>query len=160
MEIYILRHGIAEEHSTKKPDALRELTEEGREKLRQVLRRAAKARVKPSLIISSPLVRAVETAQIAAEVLGCEDRLEQMDALKPEASPAAVWQEIRMRRDEESILLAGHEPQLSSLTAYLLGAPGMMVDMKKGALVRIDVDAAGREPHGVLMWMLTPRLAG
>jgi phosphohistidine phosphatase len=153
MEIYLLRHGIAEDGY---PDAARALTAEGKEKLRKVLRRAA---VKPSLIITSPYRRAVETAEIAAEVLGYEHDLEQAQALTPDRSPGEVWEELRTHKNEDSILLASHEPLMSATAAYLLGAPGLHVDMKKAAMVRIDVDRFGPQPLGVLKWMLTPAVS-
>ena len=74
--------------------------------------------------------------------------------------PQAAWLEIRDRRGEKSILLAGHEPLLSGIAAYLLGVPELAIDFKKGALLRLDVDASAREPHGTLEWLLTPKLAG
>jgi phosphohistidine phosphatase len=153
MEIYLLRHGIAEDSY---PDSERALTAEGKEKLRRVLKRA---QIKPSLILTSPYRRAVETAEIAAEVLGYDSELERAQTLTPEGSPEAVWQEIRARKNEDAILLASHEPLMSATAAFLLGAPGLHVDMKKAALVRVDVDRFGPQPLGVLKWMLTPAVA-
>jgi phosphohistidine phosphatase len=153
MEIYLLRHGIAEDGY---PDAERALTAEGKEKLRRVLKRAA---VKPSLILTSPYRRAVETAQIAAEVLGYDGDIERAQSLTPDGSPATVWEEIRARKNEDSILLASHEPLMSATAAFFLGAPGLHVDMKKAALVRVDVERFGPQPLGVLKWMLTPAVA-
>ena len=159
MEIYILRHGIAEDHNDG-GDAPRALTDEGRRKLRRVLERAAKAKVAPSLILSSPYVRARQTAELAAEILGYGRKIVQIDALVPEGSPEALWEEIRARRQEDAILIAGHEPMLSSSVAWLLGSPEVQIEMKKGALARIDVDHFGPRPAGVLQWLITARLAG
>lgn len=159
MEIYILRHGVAEDVRPGGSDAQRALTNEGKEKLRQVLTRARAARVAPSLILTSPLVRAVQTAEIAAGVLGYKGKLVSARALSPGGSPQDVWEEIRLRRNESEIILAGHEPLLSQLVAFLLNAPALQVDMKKGALVRIQMQHIDSEPKGVLQWMLTPKLA-
>ena len=156
MQIYLLRHGIAE-NST--PDSDRALTAEGREKLRRVLARARAADVAPSLILTSPYRRAVETAEVAVEVLGYHGKIVKTRALVPEASPFDTWEEIRKRPDESAILLASHEPLMSSLAAFLLASPGLAVDMKKAALVRVDCDRLGPEPKGVLKWMLTPATA-
>jgi phosphohistidine phosphatase SixA len=79
--------------------------------------------------------------------------------LVPHGSPENVWNVIRERRDDDSILLAGHEPLMSGLAAYLLGSPALRVEMKKSALVRIDVDSLRGAPQGVLRWMLIPKLA-
>jgi phosphohistidine phosphatase len=159
MQIYLLRHGIAEDAKPGRSDAERRLTEEGKEKLRRVLERARAADVSPSLILTSPLVRAVETAEIAAEVLGYKEKLMRTKALEPSASPPQVWEEIRSHKNEAQLLLAGHEPLFSQVAAYLLRSPALQVDMKKGALVRIDVDGFGSEPRGELKWMLTPKIA-
>jgi phosphohistidine phosphatase len=159
MDLYILRHGIAEERGGG-PDSGRALTEEGRTKLRRVLQRAAKAGVAPSLILSSPYKRALQTAEIAAEALAYKQKIGQTQALLPEADVEDLWREIRAHGDETAILLAGHEPMLSGAVAWLLGVPGLQVDMKKGALVCVGVDHPGARPRGALKWMLTPRLAG
>ncbi|MCU1237082.1 MAG: putative phosphohistidine phosphatase, SixA [Candidatus Solibacter sp.] len=156
MQIYLLRHGIAEDARAGQPDSERALTSEGRDKLRRVLKRARSAELDPTTILSSPYRRAVETAAVAAEVLGYKGDIVRVQALTPEASPHDTWQEIRDRQDERSILLASHEPLMSSLTAFLLDSPSLMVDMKKAALVRIDVERVGPKPRGILKWMLTP----
>jgi len=159
MEIYILRHGIAEVRGTAGGDAGRRLTEAGKEKLRPVLARAREAKAAPSLILSSPYARAVETAEIAAEELGYRGAILRTDALLPSSSAQAVWRELREHRDQAAILLAGHEPLLSELASYLLGASRVLVSIKKGAMLRIDVEESDREPSGVLQWLITPRLA-
>lgn len=159
MEIYLLRHGIAEERTSSGRDADRHLTEEGREKLHRVLECAQAAGVSPSLILTSPLRRALETAEIAARELGYQGKLARTEALAPGASPKELWQEIRQRRDESSLLAAGHDPLFSSTVAYLLGSTRAMVNFRKGALVRIDVESFAAEPAGVLQWMITPGVA-
>jgi len=157
MEIYILRHGIAEDAKAGMPDAERALTENGREKLHAVLEQAHEAGAKPSLILTSPYRRAAQTARIAGHILGCGKILE-TEVLTPSSTPKAVWEAICSRRREGALLLAGHEPLLGMTVGYLLGAPAMRVDLKKAALVRIDQEVLSGTPRGVLKWMLTPRL--
>jgi phosphohistidine phosphatase len=159
MEIYILRHGIAEDQNAA-GDARRSLTDEGRRKLRRVLERAARANVSPSLVLSSPYVRARQTAELAAEVLGYRGKIVETAVLVPEGSPEALWEELRGRRGESAILIAGHQPMLSGVAAWLMGFPEAQIEMKKGALARIDVDRFGPKPDGVLRWLLTARLSG
>jgi phosphohistidine phosphatase len=153
VQIYLLRHGIAENGT---PDSDRPLTSEGRDKLRRVLARARAADVNPTLILSSPLRRAVETADLAAEVLAYRGKVVKTRALVPDASPYDTWEEIRKRPDESAILLASHDPLMSSLAAFLLASPGLTVDFKKAGLMRVDCERIGPEPKGVLKWMLTP----
>lgn len=141
------------------PDSERALTNEGREKLRRVLQRARDAGVQPSLILSSPYRRAVETAEEAVTAFKYQGKVLKTRVLVPEASPYDTWEEIRHRPEERAILLASHEPLMSSLAAFLLSSPALAVDMKKAALLRIDCDHLGAEPRGVLKWMLTPVVA-
>ncbi len=159
MQIYLLRHGIAEDGKAGQPDSERALTSEGRDKLRRVMKRAAAADVAPTLILSSPFRRALETAAIAAEMCGYHGEIARTQALVPDASPQDTWGEIRAHKDEKSVLLASHEPLMSSLVAFLLDSPSLQVDMKKAGLVRVDCDRLGPQPKCVLKWMLTPALA-
>ena len=159
MELYLLRHGVAEDRAPSGRDADRRLTEDGKKKLRKVLERAHKAGVAPTLILSSPLTRAMESAEIAARELAYHSEIVRTAALTPDSSPADVWAEIRAHRDQPSILLAGHEPLFSSTVAAFLGSARAMVEFKKGALVRMDFSTIGAEPRGVLQWMLTAKLS-
>ena len=159
MELYILRHGIAEDARAGSPDSARELTDEGREKVAAVARMARRAGVEPSLIMSSPYIRAVQTAKAAADEFGYSGHLLKTEALVPFGTAKGVWDELRDHASESSVLLAGHEPLLSLLVAHLLASPAMQVEMKKATLVRIDLSAASAAPKGALRWMITARLA-
>ncbi len=159
MQIYLLRHGIAEAGKPGAPDSERVLVPEGRKKLREVLKAARSAGVSPSLIVSSPYKRAVETAEIAAIALGYQAEIAQSAALVPDSMPHKVWAEIRTLQDQESILLAGHEPLFGLLFAYLLDAPSLLVDFKKGGLARIDIETFASQPRGVLRWFIIPKIA-
>ena len=159
MELYILRHGIAEDGHAGQPDSERALTPEGKKKLRATLRAARDAGLKPSLILTSPLRRAVQTAQIAAEVLDFKGELLRTKALIPASTPRTVWDEVRIHKDVDQILLSGHEPLFSSLAAFLLGHPTLQIDFKKGAILRVDLDRFAAEPRGILKWLLIPKLA-
>jgi phosphohistidine phosphatase len=147
LELYLLRHGIAEDRAPSGRDADRALTEEGKGKLHKVLKRARKAGVSPTLILSSPLKRALETAEAAAEVLEYKSEIARSNALVPNSTPQNIWTEIRANRDEPSILIAGHEPLFSHTVAWLLGSTREM----------IEFSSIGAEPRGVLQWMLTPK---
>jgi phosphohistidine phosphatase len=160
MKIYLLRHGIAEIGRAGEPDSARALTAEGRNQLRETMKVAKEADVIPSLVISSPYRRAVETAEIAVEVLGYEGRIEKSSQLVPESSPEAVWNLLRENRTEDEVLVVGHQPLFGSATGFLLAAPNLLVDFKKGGIVRIDVSGFGLTPRGQLKWYLTPKLAG
>ena len=159
MQVYLLRHGIAEEGSAGGNDADRELTTEGRRKLRQVLHAASESGVAPTLILTSPFKRALQTAEIAGHVLGYKHPLLHSKALTPSSTVEQVWDEIRVHRDETSILLVGHNPLFSDLAAYLIGAKTAHIHFKKGALMRVDMESFLSQPKGTLRWYLTAKLA-
>lgn len=160
MEIYILRHGIAEDPRPGLRDSDRALTGEGKKKLREVLEFAREAGVKPELLLTSPFRRARETAEIAHEILAPQALVAPCNSIIPGGEMGHAWTDIRTHKDAEAILLATHEPFAGLFTAYLLNVPVLPIDVKKGAMIRVDVEAFGPQPHGVLKWMLTPRLAG
>ena len=160
MQVFLLRHGIAEDAKPGAADSTRALTPEGKRKLKELLRMARAAGVKPALILTSPYRRAVETAQIAASSLGYRKDLLRTKALAPASAPKDVWDEIRVHKDADSLMLVGHEPLLGQILGYLLDAPTLLVDLKKGALCRLDIVEFGAQPRGVLKWLVAPKLAG
>jgi phosphohistidine phosphatase len=160
VELYLFRHGIAEDAQPGKRDADRALLDQGRKKAAEVVKAAIRGGLDPSLIVSSPYLRAIQTAQAAAEELGYHGQIVKIDTLVPHGSPDSVWHELRDHRDESGILIAGHEPLLSQMTAFILSAPALRVEMKKAAMVRIDIESFGPIPRGTLRWMITPKLAG
>ena len=159
MELYLLRHGIAENQRPGESDSLRALTAEGREKLDSVLKTARHARVEPSLILSSTYVRAIQTAEAAAKALKCTEPVIQSPTFTPDARPEAAWKELRDYQGQRAVLLASHEPFLGQFVAYLLAAPSLRVDVRKASLIRIDLDTFRPVPHGTLRWMLTPSVS-
>lgn len=158
MDLYLMRHGIAEDGKPGQPDEERALTEEGIERLKAILQRAREANVRPELILSSPYKRAMQTAEIAKKVLRVADEVVVSDAFVPEASPQSAWDELRLFRDYDSVLITSHNPLCSTLFALLLNSPNLLVDYKKGALAHIEVDQFGPQPHGVLRFFLVAKL--
>ncbi len=159
MQLYLLRHAIAEEPVAGQADRDRALVLEGRKKLKEILRLARQADTAISLILTSPYRRARETAEMVADLLATEAELLETSTLEPGSQTEAVWQEVRAQKAVDSIMLVSHEPLLSYLTAFLLNSPSLRVDFKKSALVRIDVEAFGAQPQGTLRWMITPKIA-
>ena len=159
MQVYLLRHGIAEDKSAKGGDAARELTEEGRAELKQVLKAAAKAGVKPTLILTSPYARARGTAALAKKILGTKADVIETNTLVPEGQPQMVWAEMSDHRAERSLMLVGHNPLLEQLLAHLLGTPTLQFQFEKGAIVALELSNFRGQPDGVLQWILTPSLA-
>ena len=157
MDLYLLRHGEAEPRSASVAEARRQLTEKGSRDVGRVIERSQTVKVKPGLILSSPNVRARQTADIAAEIL--KVKVEESSQLLPSVEPHLIWDELREHADTQEIMLVGHEPHMSRLVSFLLMTM-LAIDFKKGALIRVEVDNPPAQPHGVLKWILTPKLAG
>jgi len=157
MQVYLLRHGIAEDKNTSGKDRDRELTSKGRDELKSVLKTVAHAKVKPSLILTSPYVRARDTAALAKKILNVDEDTVETKALVPEGQPQSVWAEICDHRKEESLMLVGHNPLLEQLVAHLLGTPTLQFQFEKGAIVALEINNFRGEPNGVLLWALPAR---
>ena len=137
MEIYIVRHGIAEEVSKDGSDESRPLTAEGTKKMKEAAAGFARLERKPAHIFSSPLVRAKQTAQLVADAL--KMKVEEMKELAPARLPAQVCEKLRQLKKVESVMLVGHEPNCSELASYLLlGSGGLNIEFKKGAICLIE----------------------
>lgn len=160
MQLYILRHGIAEDAALGQSDASRELTGEGRRKTRRVTARARQAGVRPDAVLTSPYPRAAATAQVAREELQLADAPIETERLTPYANVFELWEEIRGYAWANELMVVGHNPLLSDLAAWLTGARGGAVPLKKSALAALDIPYLSSSPRGTLIWLLTPKSAG
>lgn len=158
MELYLMRHGDAERGVAGQPDASRALTAEGRSEVERAVRRATKGGMRPSVIVSSPYRRALETARIAAEVSGFNGEILTAEELVPHGAPEAVWAELRVLGRGGSVVVTSHEPLVSGCVAFLLGCPSLSLQVRTGTIIRIDV-GEGRSPGGNLRWMITPKIS-
>src|SRR5262245_9209939 len=138
MELFILRHGIADERSESAKDRDRALTPEGREKTRAAASALRKLEVCFDVVLSSPFVRAWQTAEIIVEELECEEVLRKCEALSAGADLKRVFEELKEISNSSSVLLVGHEPDLSRMISVLLaGSADVAVTMKKGGLAKL-----------------------
>jgi len=158
VELYLIRHGIAEERGPKWPDdSKRPLTGKGITALKQEAKALAALGISFDLIISSPLTRTRQTANVFAEHLPEKPAVELSDALTPAGTPAAVIQEMARHSRKARIALVGHEPNIGELAARLIGARSP-IEFKKGAICRIDLEALPPKSPGMLRWFLPPRI--
>jgi len=111
------------------------------------------------LILTSPYVRAVETAEMAAEILGCGVPIVHTDALLPSSPLQAVWRLIRENGGQSRHPARRSRASAFGTASFLLGASSVLIDLKKGALLRIDLGRLDEAPRGVLQWLLTAKLA-
>ncbi len=158
MDIFILRHGKAEDAGHGTPDAKRTLTRKGREEIAAVALWIAEQELEFDVIATSPLARAEETAVIVADTLGLSDRFSTWKTLAPGGNPDDICREVDRHADAEAILLVGHEPQLSSLIGRIIaGDEGAGIVMTKGGLAKIRNFSFSTRPSGELHWLITAK---
>jgi phosphohistidine phosphatase len=160
-ELYIMRHGLAmtRDVTTAMDDAKRPLTPEGKQKMREIASGVVRAGMEAEWIVSSPLVRAVETAEIVADALGSKPPLDWCEALGPGGAPEALITFLAKRPNRRRVLVVGHEPDLGELAARLIGA-GRNANMpfKKGGCCLITFSEFPPKTPGRLVWWLPPRV--
>lgn len=159
MDIFILRHGIAAERDHRKypDDGLRPLTPEGKRKLGKISSFLKGMDYRFDLVLASPLVRARQTAEIAAGVLGIGDRVRETPHLAPSGDPRRLVEEVR-GSGLESVLLVGHEPYLSGLISLLLsGREGLKMNLKKGGFCHLSAEDMRYGACAVLECLLAPK---
>jgi phosphohistidine phosphatase len=156
--VYLVRHAIAGERGPEYPDdAQRPVTKKGAARMRQGVRGLRSLAPGIELVLTSPLVRARDTAGLLAAGLAPEPDVLVLDALAPGCAPADVVRGLTRRPERGTVALVGHEPDLGLLAAWLLGAREPLV-FKKGGIARIDFDGNPGEAAGRLIWLATPRM--
>ncbi len=152
MKLYFLRHGIADWPDWDPARAHeRPLTKDGVKKMKDQAQALAELDIQIDAVLSSPYARAYQTADIVAGKLGLEVKIE--PRLAPGFNADKLKEIAAAFSDNQALLLVGHEPNLSMVIAELTG--GGRVQMKKGALARVDVN---HELQGELVWLLQPRI--
>ena len=161
MQLYIVRHGIAiDRDDPKSPsDPERYLTPEGLKKTREAAKGFAALGVSVDVFLSSPYVRALQTAEIFADELKfAKSKIKQTDLLLPGAEPAAFFRELlRSARNEDSAVCFGHAPHLDELIAFALGSKRDLTQLKKAGAARLDL-ARISPPSAILTWLGTPKI--
>ena len=151
MQLYFLRHGEADWPGWTKPDDERPLTDFGKKEVRQVAKFLERLKVKPDLIVSSPLPRALQTAEVAAEQL--KTKVRQDEALEPGFGISELSTELKRHRSKV-LMLVGHEPDFSSVISALTGG---FIKMPKAGVALIDIDPETEK--GRLLWLFPPKFA-
>jgi phosphohistidine phosphatase len=157
-ELYLVRHGLAEERGDAWPDdTKRPLTDEGISRMRKAARGLARLGVSVEVVLTSPLVRARQTAEILAGALDPRPSLVNVDSLAPDGAYASVVADLEKHARKTRLALVGHEPMIGEFAARLLGSRHP-IEFKKGAVCRIDIDDLPPAGPGDLRWMLTPKI--
>lgn len=156
--LYLLRHAIAEDRGAAWPDdEVRPLSRDGIRKWRRGAAGFAALVPAVDLILSSPLLRARQTAEMLQLRLTGRPPIQDFDALKPDVPPLVVLKRLRHRQPPGHVVLVGHEPGLSRLAATLLHLEGAL-DLGKGSAMAIAVAGLGTRGPGRLEWYATPRM--
>jgi phosphohistidine phosphatase len=160
MKLFFLRHANAVERDPNiyPDDGLRPLTSEGYKKMARIARTLDEMDIRVDRILSSPFLRARETAEIARKSLHLDkDQLALVDALLPFGDTKALITEIREKFPRFNLLLVGHEPDLSELISLLLtGDKSMPLMLKKGGICCLSIDELVPGKCATLEWLLNP----
>jgi phosphohistidine phosphatase len=159
MELYFLRHGKAVD--TGEPDApddaSRYLTKDGIAELEQEAEALRRIGLKPDVILTSPLVRARQTAEIVAHALHLERRLTVTDHLRPGCTIERLRELLDEHGPPPAVMLVGHEPDFSRLVGALIG-PGAKIELKKAGLAVVQLDGSVRPGAATLLRLLPPKV--
>lgn len=160
MNLFLLRHGLAVEPGTAgySKDADRPLTPKGERKLWRAAKTMKALDLSFDLILSSPYLRARQTAAILAQALDAKDRLELSGSLAPGNPTRKIIECLHRLPMPDNVLLVGHEPGLSQLISLLVaGDSGLSVLMKKGGLCKLSAESLKPGRCATLQWLLTPK---
>jgi phosphohistidine phosphatase len=155
MKLYVMRHGAAEDHSESGADGDRGLTRAGRERVRSVAKALVDAKEEPFTIVTSPLVRAVQTAEIVALVTRLSERDGEVEVRRDIAPGGNAVRLVHKLASEERkrVMLVGHEPDLSGLVTALVGTFDR--PFEKAMVVGVHIGASGGE--ATLRFVLEPK---
>ena len=152
MELILIRHADAEREASS--DFERELTDKGRKQSKRVGRFLAGAEVRPDAILTSPLVRARQSAELVADELGCKSAVEDDQRLASGMAPKDAFAVLRDHEEDACVALVGHEPDFSELAGALAGMNDpACIEVKKASCLLFEVErpVAG---GGVLRWLV------
>jgi phosphohistidine phosphatase len=150
MQLYFLRHGEADWPHWTRPDDERPLTDFGKKEVRQVAKFLDRLKVKLNLVVTSPLPRALQTAEVAAEQL--KTKLRQDEALEPGFGISEL-RTLLNRHGSKALMLVGHEPDFTSVISALTGAS---LKLSKAGVALVDFDPETEK--GRLLWLFPPKV--
>ena len=158
MEIYILRHAPAVKRGTAEyPNDDRPLTKDGTQKMKLGSAGIRNVVRSVDIILTSPLIRALDTAKIAAKALKYKHRILSCKELLPGVPTNDLVHYLTKFKQSAKLLIVGHEPGLSLTVSALLGSSKPLIELKKGAMCRIDASELPLKEPGKLIWHLTPK---
>lgn len=161
MILYIIRHAWAADPGDPRwlDDRQRPLTEEGRKRFAEVVRKLAGRGFAPERIATSPLVRCVQTSQIIAEALGDSDTIVQQNALAPESNlgELVTWTNREWGKCRQ-VAWVGHAPDVGEMTGALISGSRASIRFSKGAVAAIEFEGPVQPRAGELQWLVSAKL--
>ena len=157
MNLYLIRHGDAEKSSLSKTDFDRELTPKGRELTKKSSEALKKIIKSLDVIASSPLTRAVQTAEIVADVFDYSKKIIVDKKITAGSRPEELVDFIRSI-NVENIAVVGHEPDMSDYVSALTSSSGMSLEFKKSAVAKINFEGKIRLGSGTLEFLIPPKV--
>jgi phosphohistidine phosphatase len=154
MRIYLVRHAEAVDRVPGMPDAARSLTARGRVTFRELSGRFRETGAAPSRILTSPFVRAVQTAEILSEAIRYDGEVVVAPQLSPGFDVEGLDAILEVCHGAREVALVGHEPDLGILLTRLLSLPRGFT-MRKGSIAAIDLPDAGNRHRAVFAWLLS-----
>lgn len=151
MKLYIVRHAAAIERSAEIPEERRYVTPEGRDLMRKTARTMLKKGVEPCLFLSSPLVRAIQTADILAEAISSDAPVVVTDELAPGCDVDSLRRLVDTFHQAKELVIVGHEPDMSGIVSSLLSLQGGF-NFKKGSAFKVTIDPKFAKP-AVFKWL-------
>jgi phosphohistidine phosphatase len=161
MKLYIVRHAIAVPRGTPGiEDDDRNLTEEGIAKMERAAAGLCGLGYIPELVLSSPLIRATQTAEILLRAFGKGIEFKITEALAPSGTRQELYREIRLHeKNLQSLMLVGHQPSLGEIACEIVfGSPEHFIELKKGGACAIELESTRGVPKGNLVALLPPSI--
>lgn len=156
LELYIIRHGLAGK-SLAEGDELRPLKKKGREQMKEVAKGLKELDVAFDLVLTSPLVRAKESAEIVQAYCGGSNEVTVTNLLKPGSSYNNLIRLLNKLKKPKRVAIVGHEPFLSGFASYCLSNSKVsFIDLKKGGALMLEIDKTIRPGRCVLAWLMEP----
>jgi phosphohistidine phosphatase len=155
MDLILLRHGKAE-NTNVEGDFSRALVERGREQARRAAKILKNGRALPDIVLTSPLLRARQTADEFCQAAGIPGPVIQ-GWLACGLAPETAINELSAFRDFKRVAIVGHEPDFSHLIQWILGSAGESIEIKKGTIACVQITPPLR--HGTLTYLIPPKLA-
>lgn len=158
LELYVIRHGQAGKSlQDKKLDFERPLKKQGKEEMKEIAKHLNSSNISFDIVLSSPLTRSKQTAEIVNEYCGNGKDVTVTDLLKPEASFDPLIKFLNQLKTPKKVAIVGHEPFLSAFASYCLTkSKSSILNLKKGGVLKLEINKVVKPGQCTLSWLIEP----